>query len=152
MNRKKLTKLFLVFLSAVLLWKFYQIISWKQQKTAFFIISIASGCVCITIDYTVFSPNHVSVRQHLLIVRELQVDGEGDFGSSQGWWIIPDIKDHPSTLTKRTICEFLYQPCTCSWRTFKDVHSVTTDLPFQESWYFGSPSLQIGYIFVFHDG
>lgn len=60
-------------------------------------------CECFTIEEAVFSPNNVSVRKHLLSVRELQADGEGDFGSRQSRRIVSDIKNHSSTCTKTTV-------------------------------------------------
>lgn len=55
----------------------------------------------VTIDYAVFGPHDVSVRLHLLVVWELQVNGEGHFGSSQSWWIVLYIEGHFSAC-KRT--------------------------------------------------
>lgn len=57
---------------------------------------------CVTIDCAVFSPNNVSIRLHLLVVWELQVDGEGDFGCSQSWGIVPNVERNSSTWMKKT--------------------------------------------------
>lgn len=146
---------------------------------------MSSVCVCkwcFTIDDAVLSPNYVSIGLHPLVVWELQVNGKGDFGSSQSWWVIAYVENHSATCKKKektnnqTTTRFLRDlwcshslcvGCHClidilqkEGREYKHLKSyslnflndIRTDLPFQECLYRGSPSFQIGYILVFHAG
>lgn len=55
-----------------------------------------------TVEDAVFRPNHVSVRKHLLVVGELQADGEGHFGSRQSGRIVGDVKNDSAPYRRRT--------------------------------------------------
>lgn len=56
----------------------------------------------VTVDCAVFSPNNFSVWQHFLVLGELQLDGEGNFGSGESWWIVPHIESYSTTWKERT--------------------------------------------------